>query len=172
MRECHSQYCCYVKKTSLSSISGRLRCEHLLTLIERGEIALTYAPPVARKDGVSEHESSQWITDQVTQMISDTRMLLRSCLEAYEQFQTIGKNDSSRIVAQDLWRMQRQPSILAGYRRYVVIRGEGTQTSVGESLAVSEMIAFPEASLTVCSKQQEWVLRKDFKFGDTFRGMH
>lgn len=131
---------------------------YLLNAIDNGDIALVDAPPdepsLAGPEGTAQYE--RWIDNALSFASPTHRTSVEMSVAAFSNSnltdmpQDKWPSSIEELIVEDMQAMQRQPSIMTNYRRYVVIRSHQ-----------ENHIHFDREGL-------EWIIASKFDFKDDF----
>jgi hypothetical protein len=150
-------------------VRGSLIHQDLLSRVGQGQLSLLKPPP---HYGSGESALLEWIRWQQETSMLDSRGILERSLRGFsEQFSEFPEEKwTPRVLAElssVLTSLQRQPSIMDQYRRYVVIIGK--QDKVGYDLDGVSVYIFERINdLTRRGSQFEWTAIEAFNFRDDF----
>lgn len=123
-------HCDVFNPLSYIESSNEFPLRYLLNAIDDGDIALVDAPPdessLTGPDGTAQYE--QWINNTLSFASPTPRASVEMGLAAFSSSKLTDMPEDrwhsaiEDLIVEDMQAMQRQPSVLTNYRRYVVIR--------------------------------------------------
>lgn len=109
---------------------GEFFFSDLLEQIAEGRVALLRAPPLGQGTRGAKDLAAEWVSWQLELLRMDARELLAASItlaaEKYSTTQPHALPEAiQKEIVRDMLSMQRQPAIMDGYRRFVVIKSKG-----------------------------------------------
>lgn len=101
----------------------------ILEAIEEGQISLIYAPPEYYTDAQDLASRQNWIKQFLRFVAPSQKEALAMGIKAFLENPMLSSGESQflemeKVVTTDLLGMQRQPTIMTSYRRYVIVNAE------------------------------------------------